>query len=229
MLSGPTPRQRLSSAAMPWPDGPAWFHLGTLGASRRPGFGPRPVGRAVQTRLFRVALAALLIGTAIGCGSAASETGSGASADAWASLGPVGRTERARVVRIVDGDTIIVDRGRGNERLRYIGIDTPETVKPDTPVAWMGPQATAANQALVAGREVVLERDVSETDKYDRLLRYVWLESDAGWLMVNVALLRRGVAQVTTYPPDVAYVERFLQAQRAARDAGAGLWGSPPP
>lgn len=133
------------------------------------------------------------------------------------------------VVRVVDGDTIVVDRGNGHERLRYIGIDTPETVKPDTPVAWMGPEATAANEVLVEGREIVLERDVSEVDQYGRLLRYVWLESDAGWLMVNEELLRRGVAQVTTYPPDVAYVDRFLAAQRAAREAGVGLWGSPPP
>ena len=181
----------------------------------------------MRMRLAHVVLAGLLVGTALGCGGGGD--GAAASVDEWSASGPVCRTERARVVRIVDGDTIVVDRGRGNERLRYIGIDTPETVKPDTPVAWMGPEATAANRALVEGRELVLERDVSETDQYDRLLRYVWLESDAGWLMVNEALLRRGVAQVTTYPPDVAYVERFLQAQRAARDAGAGLWGSPPP
>ena len=150
-------------------------------------------------------------------------------ADGWSADGPQGRTERAQVVRVVDGDTIIVDRGHGEERLRYIGIDTPETVKPDSPVAWMGPEASAANRDLVEGREVVLERDVSETDRYGRLLRYVWLESDAGWLMVNEALLRRGVAQVATYPPDVAHVDRLLAAQRAAREAGIGLWGSPPP
>ena len=193
---------------------------------------------SLSRRLVRLALAVSLVWSVLACQSGpASATpvtvgpsfGTLAPTMPWSSTGPAGRTERARVVRIVDGDTIVVDRGRGAERLRYIGIDTPETVKPDTPVAWMGPEATAANRSLVEGHEVVLERDVSETDQYDRLLRYVWLESDAGWLMVNEELLRRGVAQVATYPPDVAYVDRFLEAQRAARAAGVGLWGSPPP
>jgi micrococcal nuclease len=143
-------------------------------------------------------------------------------------LAPVGRTEAARVVRVVDGDTIIVDRGRGNERLRYIGMDTPETVKPDTPVAWMGPEASAANKALVDGRAVVLERDVSETDQYGRLLRYVWLRDGDRWTLVNLELVRRGFAQVATYPPDVRWTDVFLAAQRVAREAGLGLWGPTP-
>ena len=83
-----------------------------------------------------------------------------ASAPAFGSA-PTGPTETATVVRIVDGDTIVVDRGHGTEKVRYIGMDTPETVKPGSPVEWMGPEATAANTAIVAGREVVLERDVS--------------------------------------------------------------------
>ena len=143
-------------------------------------------------------------------------------------LAPVGRIETARVVRIVDGDTIIIDRGRGNERLRYIGIDTPETVKPDTPVQWMGPEASVANKALVSGREVVLERDVSEVDQYDRLLRYVWLHDGDAWTFVNLELVRRGFAQVSTFPPDVRWTDLFLVAQREARDAGVGLWGPTP-
>jgi micrococcal nuclease len=129
----------------------------------------------------------------------------------------------------VDGDTVIVDRGRGNERLRYIGMDTPETVKPDTPVAFMGREASAANAALVAGRTVVLERDVSETDQYDRLLRYVWLRDGDTWLLVNLELVRQGYAQVATYPPDVRWTDMFLEAQRVARAAGLGLWGPATP
>jgi micrococcal nuclease len=140
-------------------------------------------------------------------------------------LAPVGRTETARVVRVVDGDTIIVDRGHGNERLRYIGMNTPETVKPDTPVEWMGPEASAANKTLVDGREVVLEKDVSETDQYGRLLRYVWLREGDGWLMVDLELVRLGFAQVSTFPPDVRWVDALIAAQRAARNAGVGLWG----
>jgi micrococcal nuclease len=92
----------------------------------------------------------------------------------------------------------------------------------------MGREASDANKALVAGRTVVLEKDVSETDRYGRLLRYVWLPDSAGWLLVNLELVRRGFAQVSTYPPDVKYTDLYLDAQRKARDQGRGLWGDPP-
>lgn len=137
---------------------------------------------------------------------------------------PLGATETARVVRVVDGDTIVIDRGGGNERVRYLGIDTPESVKPNNPVEFMAREASAANEALVAGREVVLERDVSDTDHYDRLLRYIWLREGDGWVFVNLELVRRGFAQVVTYPPDVRWTGTLLAAQREARDAGMGLW-----
>jgi micrococcal nuclease len=144
-------------------------------------------------------------------------------------LRPVGATEVARVVRVVDGDTLIIDRGLGNERLRYIGMDTPESVKPGSPVEFMGKEASAANAALVEGREIVLERDVSETDQYDRLLRYAWLRHGDAWLMVNLELVRRGFAQVATYPPDVRWTDELRAAERVARDAGEGLWGPATP
>lgn len=137
---------------------------------------------------------------------------------------PSGATEVARVVRVVDGDTIVIDRGRGNERLRYIGIDTPESVKPDSPVELMAREASAANAALVEGREVVLEADVSDRDPFDRLLRYVWLREGNAWVFVNLELVRRGFAQVATYPPDVRWRDDLADAQREAREAGAGLW-----
>ena len=149
------------------------------------------------------------------------------SLSAAAAFAPTGITEPARVVRVVDGDTIVVDRGRGQEKLRYIGVDTPETVKPGSPVEWMGPQASAANRALVDGREVILERDVSEYDRYGRLLRYVWIHDGGTWTLVNLALVAAGYAQVVTYPPDVKYVDRYLEAQAEARTAGRGLWGAP--
>lgn len=144
---------------------------------------------------------------------------------------PMGPTERATVVRVVDGDTIVIDRGHGDERLRYIGVDTPETVAPGSPVEWMGPEASAANKRLVEGRDVVLERDVSETDRYGRLLRYVWLEDasrPSGWLLVNLELVATGFAQVVTYPPDVRYVDLYLAAQAIARQGSIGLWGAEP-
>jgi micrococcal nuclease len=133
---------------------------------------------------------------------------------------------------VIDGDTIEVDRGNGAEKVRYIGIDTPETVDPGRPIEWMGKDAATANGALVSGVEVILERDVSETDQYGRLLRYVWVADparDSGWLLVNLALVAQGFAQVTTYPPDVRYVDLYLTAQTAAREAGDGLWGATPP
>jgi endonuclease YncB( thermonuclease family) len=169
------------------------------------------------------------------CGSSGGESRSPASAapasavvtypSPTTNLAPVGATETARVVRVVDGDTIVIDRGHGDERVRYIGIDTPESVKPNTPVEFMAKEASAANEALLAGRDVVLERDVSDTDQYDRLLRYVWLREGDGWEFVNLELVRRGYAQVATYPPDVRWTDTFLAAQREARKAGVGLWG----
>jgi len=139
---------------------------------------------------------------------------------------PTGPVQLATVVSVTDGDTIRVLLDGENVPVRYIGIDTPET---QNGAEWMGAEATAANAALVAGGEVWLEKDVSETDQYGRLLRYVWVEQDAGWMLVNLALLRQGFAQVTTYPPDVKYADAlFLPAQQEARAAGLGLWGAAP-
>lgn len=175
------------------------------------------------------------IGTAPPSVGRPSETASATPAPSVVTVGelgaaPIGRVEKARVVRVVDGDTIVVDRGRGPEKLRYIGMDTPETVDPRRPVEPMGHAAAAANQALVGGRTVWLEKDVSETDRYGRLLRDVWLRDPSrpsGWLFVNLELVAEGYAQVTTYPPDVRYVDALLAAQRAAREAGLGLWAEP--
>lgn len=144
-------------------------------------------------------------------------------------LRPAGTTETARVVRVVDGDTIVIDRGLGNERLRYIGIDAPESVKPDTDVEFMGREASAANAALVEGRTVVLERDVSDADQYGRLLRYAWLQDGEAWVFVNLELVRQGYAGVVTFPPDVRWVDELRAAERAARDGGLGLWGAATP
>lgn len=132
--------------------------------------------------------------------------------------------QTATVIRVVDGDTIVIDRGSGEERLRYIGIDAPESVKPESPVEFLGAEAAAANEALVGGREVALEKDVSETDQYGRLLRYVWVREGGEWTMVNLELVRRGYAQVVSFPPDVRHLDELRDAQRAAREAGRGLW-----
>jgi micrococcal nuclease len=142
---------------------------------------------------------------------------------------PVGQTVTGIVVDVVDGDTIKVEVDGEVFTVRYIGIDTPETVHPTQPIEWMGPEASAANSALVDGQTVVLEKDVSETDQYGRLLRYVWLEKTGGfWLLVNYELVRLGYANSSSYPPDVLYQDLFRQAEREASEAGVGLWGPTP-
>ncbi len=138
--------------------------------------------------------------------------------------------EMAVVIDVTDGDTIRVDRGDGgNERLRYIGIDTPETVKPDAPVEPWGPEAAAANEELVAGRVVLLERDVSEYDKYDRLLRYVWVQGSDGWLLVNAELVAQGLADVRAYEPDTRHDRYLRQVEDEARRKGVGMHGAGTP
>jgi micrococcal nuclease len=127
----------------------------------------------------------------------------------------------AQVVRVVDGDTIEVSIAGASYTVRYIGVDTPETRRPGTAVQPYGPEATEANERLVLGKAVYLEKDVSETDRFGRLLRYVWV----GDVMANEELVAQGYARVSTYPPDVKHTERFLAAERQAREAGRGLWG----
>lgn len=126
---------------------------------------------------------------------------------------------KARVYRVVDGDTIKIDEGKIS--VRYIGIDTPETVHPSKPVECMGKEASDRNKQLVEGKEVILEKDISETDKYGRSLRYVWLEET----LVNELLVKEGYAKSSTYPPDVKHQQKFIEAEREARENNKGLWG----
>jgi micrococcal nuclease len=193
------------------------------------------VGRMAQPPVRSILLGALVCLALAGCGMVVSSPPPPTStfAQYLTSTGetfrPTGQTETARVVRVIDGDTIVVRLGGHDQRLRYIGMNTPETVKPGSPVEWMGPEASRANAALVAGQTVVLEKDLSETDQYGRLLRYVWLVDGERWTLVNLELVRQGYAQVETDPPDVRYADRFVAAQRAAREAGLGLWGAAAP
>lgn len=132
-----------------------------------------------------------------------------------------------RVVRVIDGDTIEVDGGGGARTVRLIGIDTPETVDPRRPVGCFGKEASNETHRLLDGQSVILEKDVSEKDKYSRLLRYVFLVDErSNWIFVNDYLVRQGFAQASSYPPDVRYQERLNQAQKEAREAGLGLWGA---
>jgi micrococcal nuclease len=127
----------------------------------------------------------------------------------------------ASVTRVIDGDTIEVEIEGESYKVRYIGIDTPELHHPTKPVEYYAQEAYEKNRELVEGKTVYLEKDVSETDRYERLLRYVYV----GDTFVNAYLVQQGYALVSTYPPDVKYQERFVELQREAREAGRGLWG----
>ena len=151
------------------------------------------------------------------------------TATPWATVkpafGPTGPTETVGVVRIVDGDTIVVSLAGKDVKVRYIGMDTPEDVKPDSPVQPMSREAAAANTRLVGGRTVVMEKDISETDQYGRLLRYVWLHQSSTWTLVNLELVRLGYATALRYPPDVKYADLFDSAQSGAESSLLGIWG----
>jgi micrococcal nuclease len=129
---------------------------------------------------------------------------------------------RGQVVRVVDGDTIRVRLGGRTERVRYIGVDTPESVKPGTPVQCYAKRAAAANAALVAGRSVRLVGDVEQRDRYGRLLAYVYREPDGAF--VNATLVRDGYARTLTIAPNVAHAHQLAQLAQTARRSGRGLW-----
>jgi micrococcal nuclease len=132
----------------------------------------------------------------------------------------------ATVDRVTDGDTIHVNLGGKDYTLRYIGMNAPESVAPDKPVEPGGPEASVANKQLVGGKTVYLEKDVSETDQYGRLLRYVWLKTDAGWVMVDRQLVLEGWALARDYPPDTKYHDTLFEAQDQAQAAAVGIWGT---
>lgn len=126
-----------------------------------------------------------------------------------------------KVIAVTDGDTIKLENG---EVVRYIGIDTPETIHPSRPVQCFGKEASDRNKELVEGKLVKLEKDITDKDKYGRLLRYVWV----GELFVNDYLTRQGYAYAHTFPPNVKHSEQFVQAQQEARKNNRGLWAGCP-
>jgi micrococcal nuclease len=132
------------------------------------------------------------------------------------------RSDAARVVRVVDGDTVVVRTGGHEQRVRYIGVDTPESVKPGTPVQCFAKAASAANKRLVEGQEVRLVGDAEARDRYGRTLAYVYRTSDG--LFVNAELVRRGYAKPLTIPPNVAHALELRRLAAAARRDGRGLW-----
>lgn len=134
--------------------------------------------------------------------------------------------ERALVTKVVDGDTIYVSVNGEKHTVRFLGVDTPETVDPRKSVQCFGKEASNKAKELLSDREVILQKDVSDTDMYKRWLRFIYLPlSDGSYLFVNDYLIREGYAKVLTIPPDVKFGDQFLDAQRQARENKKGLWG----
>ncbi|MDQ4064563.1 MAG: thermonuclease family protein [Actinomycetota bacterium] len=141
--------------------------------------------------------------------------------------------ETATVVRVVDGDTVVASiTGRvdgpgageaavgSEERVRLIGIDTPESVRPGTPIECFGKEAARAGAVLMDGQNVILVKDVEERDGFERLLRYVYIGDE----MANARLVVNGYATAFTYPPNVRHADLFVQLEREARTGERGLW-----
>lgn len=172
---------------------------------------------AVAAASVVASAAALLVGCS-GPGERSSASGDAVAAN-------------ATVVRVVDGDTIVADVGGNEERVRLIGIDTPESVKQGSPVECFGKEASARTKELLPeGTRIRLELDVEERDRYDRLLAYVYRSSDGQF--VNLALAQDGYAGLLTYPPNITHVDDFRAAVSAARGDDRGLWaecGADPP
>lgn len=125
----------------------------------------------------------------------------------------------AKVTNVVDGDTFKIESG---ETVRMIGIDTPETVHPSKPIQCYGKEASLKTEELIEGKEIRLEKDISEKDKYGRLLRYVYV----GDIFVNEYLVKEGYAISSSYPPDIKYQDKFVEAQRLAQEENNGLWNT---
>jgi micrococcal nuclease len=130
------------------------------------------------------------------------------------------------VTRVVDGDTVHVRIEGSDEAVRYIGVDTPETVKPHTPVQCFGKAASAYNHQLVEGQPVRLRFDAERRDRYGRLLAYVYRARDG--LFVNAALVRGGYATTLSIAPNTAHAGQLAALEHRARDRRRGLWRACP-
>ena len=127
-----------------------------------------------------------------------------------------------KVVRVIDGDTVVIE---GGEKIRYIGVDTPELAHHNRPVQFYAVEATRANSALVEGKTVQLVFDRELRDKYHRILAYVY----AGPTLVNAFLVQEGYGKVLIIPPNTRHADEFLALQRKARQEKKGIWSDENP
>jgi micrococcal nuclease len=178
-------------------------------------------GRAEASRAVAMSLVVLLLAVLLAaCGSRSPRLStSPAERATWPEAPP--HAVVARVDRVVDGDTFVADIGGRRERVRVIGVDTPETVAPGRPVERYGKEASNFAKHMLAGVTVRLGGDAEPRDRYDRLLAYVWLPDGTFW---NALLAAEGYAQLITVPPNVTYVELFRQLVAEARNSHRGLW-----
>ncbi|WP_309866907.1 thermonuclease family protein [Desmospora profundinema] len=129
---------------------------------------------------------------------------------------------KAKVVRVIDGDTIVARVKEKEERIRFIGVDTPETVHPEKGEEPFGKEASDFTKThLPAGGTIFLEMDAEERDHYGRLLAYIWVEEE----LFNASLLQEGLATTLTIPPNVKYRDEFRALEQESREKEVGLWG----
>jgi len=124
------------------------------------------------------------------------------------------------IERVVDGDTVEITQAGKKEKVRLIGIDTPETKKPNKPVMFYGKEAYEYTKKRLEKKTVQLEWDVEERDQYKRLLAYVWIGDE----LFNRTLVQEGYARIYTFPPNVKYAAELKKDQETARKKGKGLW-----
>jgi micrococcal nuclease len=139
--------------------------------------------------------------------------------------GTQGLASSGRVVRVIDGDTVRVRVGSATRTVRYIGVDTPETVKPGEPVQCFGKQASAYNRRVVEGRRVRLQFGPERHDRYGRLLAYVYLTDESG-RSVNAQIVAHGYGRVLAIAPNTAHLRPYLRLERRAKRRGLGLWSA---
>lgn len=190
------------------------------------GLGAREWGRASRSGrrarfslslLFVAVCSSIVVLLTASCGDALDPS----AGDHGSSVTPGPEAVAVSLVRVVDGDTIIVRMPDGSdERLRYIGLDAPESVQPGAEVEYLGLEASAHNLKLLASGPLRIRFDQEERDQHGRLLAYVW----AGDVFVNEQLVRDGFAEEREYPPNVSLQDVLRAAEKAARAAGQGIW-----
>jgi len=179
---------------------------------------PNVCSRRARRRSLVVAVVVASLSPALASCAPAAPAGP----DPAATTGP-----NALVVRVVDGDTVVVSVGGTEESARLIGVDTPETKRPDTPVECFGPEASDRLTALLPpGTPVRLELDREPRDRYGRLLVYLHRTTDDAF--INEALVREGYADALAIEPNTAFDDRFAAAVATARHDRVGLWGTCP-